>query len=1549
MSYNKPKINGFDGERGYPQTFDTEFQQVLNSGDLDQILDFIQSTGITTNVYLNSDDNRETPVHLVLQIDNSILNESQKLTVIKLLVANGAPIDIPNKNGEWPIHLSLKNNYITITGFFIKNKANIFVTDKIGNTPLHYAAMLNIIECNPEYETKEFIDFDPLQQSQILKTAIETDKKKFVEELKKNPDLRSFRNTIRTILKKYYDVTKQELTIKFNKAWQDFQVSNTKITGYNKKDKITEFVTNFFEDEYNSHKKKTETVYNQSFPYSSFGEYEQLTATFVDKPDIVNNKIKELIAKANSNRNIRNRLLNIPNLITKNLETPEILFSNFIDDILKEIRSKHPYSNPSFILDIKKKLDLVEIQKYVTTGKPIDRLFDDYKKNIARLFMDYNLLMVRGDFDKIIKSIDAYKKNETPTIINGTLSDLSSTLYKNQFMQEISETITLDFTDFIVLTELDTCITELEKNGKLIDTIKKNKITYNKIYNFTKDDNTPKFMVNKEAFKFVNHTIKELNLLEDTNIDKLIYESTWLENFVHMVSLICPVENLDRTNETSTNYFGVFYQMNMQNKYFDITPLKKFITDNKELTAEEKTSINDYITNKFDDKDVSVAKLRPLQRFYNYFTETSTYNSISFLELFSRIGDEFNIQKDTFSDFPHKFDKNNTGEPIQKSKDPTYRNPLNFITLFRYMEYLGDFLSTNTFNYGEMPNIFSKPMTTWLDYVDTICNKKISPATESHLANINNFEPTDSEFCTSYDHDTEKMTIEPLETLMVGSQYLQDSYSKKKYNANIGTSFPTYKYLYKSLVIYFIELVTKKFTDRLDTIQSINNTNDMQLAIITKKEIYKHIFSNNELKEIIENKKYENNEYFIEEPDKFLNYINGAIESSAIYETNFPRNFKPSQNYNDQDSYIKEQKMRKQIETKFKKTLDNFRSTNNIVFNTKNIASFIRENENNVKDEFFVLLKEFAKNNLAKSSSSTVSNGTGLFDIILNTWKNVVNKYRKIYNAANNLIKYYDNIYNKIVSNHDFKNTKNEYLEYLKKLVEFFGVIGIKVVDSVFPNSQENSGINDFENKQNIVKKVFQNNIVVLAGSIIGNLKIYNTEMVNLIDISSSMNSLYGILFEIGKSKIPVANIDDTYPVMPTDVTIEKLQSGIVPKIPKSDELAKTYLNVNYGLYMELEKTDVIKMIIEKLIKAKDAKYEFIKLEYAEDEVTNIYDTELRQYILVIVKQFANNIIGQDDINEIIVDLTAKEIEKQNVKNNKEVLERFSDYYNKKMKQDKSMISDYFHNDVLKYKMKCFTISNFIKEFNKGSNFNSKNINGMTALHIAALNHNDKAILELITDNDIIKKIKNNSGKTPKELVEANNESYKSSNIQDELKGIINEKIKKEMNQSKYNNYIFKFDVNVTFDLLDNILDTTEYCENNLMVKNKNFQDFYKENLETNMKLLANALNEHLNQRYNFGNKIRLITDKIQNELNQHSVNIISNEKYSLNIQDIKLANKLVDQSYKPEIIAELNSKIIDYIFDFHQILSEQLVIGAVNYLRYKHKINKYNEIIKLL
>lgn len=1548
MSYNKPKINSFDGERGFPQTFDTEFQQVLNSGDLDQILDFIRSTGITTNVYLNSNDTQETPVHLVLQIDNSILNESQKLTVIKLLVDNGAPLDIPNKNGEWPIHLSLKNNYIDITKLFIDKKANIFVTDKIGNTPLHYIAMLNISECNPEYEKKEFIDFDTSQQSQILKTVIETEKKTFVEYLKNihTENFNLFRKKIKDIFNKYYDVTKQELSIKFNKAWQDFQVSNTKITEYNKKDKITEFVTNFFEDEYNSHKKKTETVYNRSFPYSSFDNYDKLIATFVNKTNIVENKIEELIAKANSNRNIRNTLLNIPNLITKNLETPEILFSNFIDDILKEIRKNHPYSSSQFIVNMKKKLDLIEIQKYVTTGKPIDRLFDDYKKNIARLFMDYNLLMVRSDFDKIIKSDDVYEKNpDTPTIINGKLSKLSSTLYKNKYMDDINN-INLDFKDYIELTDLSTCITELENNDELKDTIKKNKITYNKIYNFTTNSNSKTgFKVNKEAFKFVNYKINGLELLGDTDIDKLIYESTWLENFVHMVSLICPVENLDRTNETSTNYFGVFDQTIMQNSCFHVESLTTFIDNNKDLSDEEKKSINDYITNKFEDKDVSVAKLRPLQRFYNYFTETSTYNSISFLELFSRIENEFNIQKDSKMDFPYKF-ADKTPPSLNKSKEKTYRNPLNFITLFRYMEYLGDFLSTNTFNYGEMPNIFSKPMTTWLDYVDSICNKNISPATASHLANINNFEPTDPEFCTSYDHIEKKMTIEPLETLMVGSQYLQDSYSKKKYNGNIGTNFPTYKYLYKSLVIYFIKLVTKKFTNALDTISSINNTNDMQLAIITKKEIYKHIFSNDELNEIIENKKYENNEYFIEEPDKLLNYINGAIESSAKYATNFPRNFKPSQNFNNQESYIKEQEMRKKIEDKFRDTLNKFETDNNIVFNTSDISRFIRENENNVKDEFFELLKEFAKNNLIDTTTSSKdTSGTELFGIILDMWKYVVRRYTKIYTGASKLIKYYDDIYTESIYNNNFENTKNMYLEYLNVLVNFFNLIGININDNTFSLNKKSS-INGFDRKTNIVAKVFQNNIVVLAGSIIGNLKIYNTEMVNLIDISSSMNSLYGILRESETDQYKDISrnvtIDTNYPVMPTDVTIEKLQSGIVTKIPKSEELVKTYLNVNYGLYMELEKTDVIKMIIVKLNKAK---YEFIKLEYAEDEVTNIYDTELRKYILDIVKKIAGRDI--EDINDIIVDLTMKEIEKQKNPVKKDSLERFSEYYNRKIQQNKSLISDYFHNDVLKYKMKCYTIHKFFDEFNKGSNFNSKNINGMTALHIAALNHNVSVIQELIKNNNTIKKIKNNSGKTPKELIEANKKSYEQTKIKQILSEIINEKIKKEMNQTKYNNYIFKFNVDVDFNNLDSLV-SRKYEENNLMVTKEEFKEFYNKNLDGNIESLINELINYLNQRYKF-EKISKITDKIKNDLVKHSIKIICDEKYSPNIQDIKLSNKLVDQTYKPEIIAELNSKIIDYIFDFHQILSEQLVIGAVNYLRYMNQMKNYDEIIKLL
>lgn len=51
------------------------------------------------------------------------------------------------------------------------------------------------------------------------------------------------------------------------------------------------------------------------------------------------------------------------------------------------------------------------------------------------------------------------------------------------------------------------------------------------------------------------------------------------------------------------------------------------------------------------------------------------------------------------------------------------------------------------------------------------------------------------------------------------------------------------------------------------------------------------------------------------------------------------------------------------------------------------------------------------------------------------------------------------------------------------------------------------------------------------------------------------------------------------------------------------------------------------------------------------------------------------------------------------------------------------------------------------------------------------------------------------------------------------------------MNQTKYNNYIFKFNVDVDFNNLNSLLSLT-YEENNLMVTKIEFKEFYNNNLE---------------------------------------------------------------------------------------------------------------------
>jgi ankyrin repeat protein len=89
------------------------------------------------------DYNQNSPLHCIFH-DNTIQNIS--IYIIEFLLLHNGNINITNKYGQTPLHLSCKLNYHDITRFLLFKKCNIDALDVYGKTPLIYACEFGHIE-----------------------------------------------------------------------------------------------------------------------------------------------------------------------------------------------------------------------------------------------------------------------------------------------------------------------------------------------------------------------------------------------------------------------------------------------------------------------------------------------------------------------------------------------------------------------------------------------------------------------------------------------------------------------------------------------------------------------------------------------------------------------------------------------------------------------------------------------------------------------------------------------------------------------------------------------------------------------------------------------------------------------------------------------------------------------------------------------------------------------------------------------------------------------------------------------------------------------------------------------------------------------------------------------------------------------------------------------------------------------------------------------------------------------------------------------------------
>lgn len=72
--------------------------------------------------------------------------ETGDVEIFKILINNGADVNIKDAKGKTPLHSVASKNNIEMAKFLLENKANANIQDKSGQTPLHYAVSNNNLE-----------------------------------------------------------------------------------------------------------------------------------------------------------------------------------------------------------------------------------------------------------------------------------------------------------------------------------------------------------------------------------------------------------------------------------------------------------------------------------------------------------------------------------------------------------------------------------------------------------------------------------------------------------------------------------------------------------------------------------------------------------------------------------------------------------------------------------------------------------------------------------------------------------------------------------------------------------------------------------------------------------------------------------------------------------------------------------------------------------------------------------------------------------------------------------------------------------------------------------------------------------------------------------------------------------------------------------------------------------------------------------------------------------------------------------------------------------
>ena len=165
--YKQPYIpsNRFDDRPMSKQIYkvdnsnlNADMASTILSANPSEILNFF----IQNPYQLFIDTNGNSPVHLIIVLDENKLGQQQKIDLIKELIIPpfNLSIDSTNNKSETPLHIAIKKQFNLLVEFLISNGANPNKINFLHQNSLHIAMIPNINPCEKEITPEPIIELE---------------------------------------------------------------------------------------------------------------------------------------------------------------------------------------------------------------------------------------------------------------------------------------------------------------------------------------------------------------------------------------------------------------------------------------------------------------------------------------------------------------------------------------------------------------------------------------------------------------------------------------------------------------------------------------------------------------------------------------------------------------------------------------------------------------------------------------------------------------------------------------------------------------------------------------------------------------------------------------------------------------------------------------------------------------------------------------------------------------------------------------------------------------------------------------------------------------------------------------------------------------------------------------------------------------------------------------------------------------------------------------------------------------------------------------------